>query len=135
MNETERTKLLEIRAKVKQSCSKYMIENTLGITIKKSKSSGNKKIDEFNIYDKKTGELLMVNVSQLDIDHLSEWIGRSLFDSLIKEAELDEDSENVNNLAEEQRTSQKEYEKKYYKTCPICGMQYDSSFQSHSHWC
>ena len=128
MNQTEKIKFDEILDNIKKRFSKELTENTLGIVVKKDKDS-----EKFNIYDKETGKLLIVEVGEYDLQCLFEWIGYSLLASIRTQMEIDDNSDSVKELAEQQKKAQKEYEEKYIKVCPFCGQEYDSKHERHDH--
>lgn len=135
MEEVKEIFARRVRDKVSQTFSKGKAEDVFGLIVKKSgtEDADYYDADQYNIYDKETGELLITNLKSWEVDELFGNISYDISQLLQDKAVEEDDMERVNVMEEYLSGIQDVYEQKYYKKCPVCGETYDSKHEVHFH--
>lgn len=132
MNEIKKSLTENIRKRISTRLNKMDLEELFGLVIKKNQKKDG--IVTYNIYDKNTKELLVPEVKPWDFEDIFKYAGFDVAEELKKNAELESDDKGIEAAAGDIDLKQQKFEKKYYKTCPICGFRYNSLCQSHGHY-
>lgn len=133
MKEIIEEKANDIRRNIKKRFTQSLAEDIFGLILKKNKEKDGD-LDLYNIYDKKSGELLLPKLRTWEVDDLFRQFGYDIANILQKTACVDTNTEAVDSVEENFKMKQSQYESEYYRTCPICHLKYNSQYQAHSHF-
>lgn len=76
---------------------------------------------------------IVLKVYSWDVRTILEFISRRCANLLCETAKKDENHEAASKKADELEARELEYEEKYYVTCSICNITYDSNTEDHFH--
>lgn len=125
---------LKEKDKLVDECFKYIskeqIEQFFGIRIRLY-GCDKDNIPMYNIY--KGDKLIFGKKNSWDVQQILEFISCRCANLLCETAKKDENHEAASKKADELEARELEYEEKYYVTCPICNITYNSKTEDHFH--